>query len=167
MSKILLALIFCLVLFFSPTAVVRADGPVLLDRPFPKDQPLQSPTNIIIIGTVSWYGDDPKECLGCWTDLEGRFIMANGDLFDDSLSTIACSLVDSCSTIPLGTEVLIINLENGRRESAVVADTFGGYNDRIADLSKRLAECLGFLEEGVAFVMIEVIPETPVPNLVR
>ncbi len=166
-SKLLFALTFCLWLFFAATAVVRADGSVLLERPFsgrPYPAPLPATT---IVGIAGWYGNGPGECLGCLTD-QGRLIMANGDVLDDSMLTIACGMDGSCQSLPLGTLVRITNLENGRMTIAMVTDT-GGFKElnRIADCSKAVAERLGFLEEGLALVMIEVIPEAEisVPNL--
>lgn len=166
MRRKICALALCLCLVFSDTTVAKADGSsVLLESSFGNPP---TPSAPVITGLAGWYGEEPGECRGCLTDRAGRFLMANGNIFNDSLPTIACGTGGSCSIFPLGTLVRITNLENGRVMTARVTDT-GGFNDlgRVADCSKAVAERLGFLEEGLALVLIEVIvtPETPAPNL--
>lgn len=124
-----------------------------------------TPTPPVITGIAGWYGNSPRECRGCLTEGD-RFITANGEVFDDSLPTVACGLGDSCSIFPVGTTVRITNLDNGEETTAKVTDT-GGFAGlgRIADCSKAVAERLDFLDEGLALVRIEIIPATPAPNL--
>ena len=167
-SKKLCALALCLWLVFSATTVARADGSMLLVRPPLGNTFPTTPTVPTITGVAGWYGEGPRECLGCLTDQRGRYLMANGNVFDDSLPTIACGTAGSCSIIPLGTLVRITNLENGNTTIVRVTDT-GGFGElgRIIDCSKAVAGRLEFLEEGLALVQIEIVvsAETPTPNL--
>lgn len=84
-------------------------------------------------GKASWYGATPENCLGC----DENFIMANGQKLDDRIRTIAFN------ELPLGTRVLVKNVDNGLEEVVEVTDT-GGFNNygKIADLSKALKESL-------------------------
>ena len=165
-SKKLGALALCLWLVFSATTDARADGTsVLLESSLGDPYPIPPST---LVGLAGWYGEGPRECLGCLTDQRGRYLMASGGVFDDSLPTIACGTAGSCSIIPLGTLVRITNLENGKTTIVRVTDT-GGFGElgRIIDCSKAVAGRLEFLEEGLALVQIEIVvsAETPTPNL--
>lgn len=167
-KKLVEALAVCLCLFFFDTIIARADGSMLLVRPPLGNTFPTTPTVPTITGVAGWYGEEIGECRGCLTDRSGRFLMANGEVFDDSLPTIACGIGGSCSVLPLVTSVRITNLENGRTMTARVTDTGGFSNlDRVADCSKAVAERLGFLEEGLALVLIEVILEPQAPNLLH
>lgn len=84
-------------------------------------------------GKASWYGATPEACVGCDPD----FIMANGEKLDDRIRTIAFN------ELPLGTLVLVKNVDNGLEEVVEVTDT-GGFDGlgRIADLSLALKNSL-------------------------
>lgn len=87
-------------------------------------------------GRASYYSE--KGCLGC----SARLIMANGQRFDEADDTI------SFMRLPLGSQVLVTNLDNGISIKAIVTDR-GGFESlgRIADLSKGLAERIGLITD--------------------
>src|ERR1700719_5052047 len=90
------------------------------------------------IGMASWYGERHQ----------GR-TMANGKKFDFHQLTAASW------TLPLGTNIRVINLENGK--SVVVTISDRGPNQRlhrIVDLSKAAAEQLSYVDRGLTAVFI-------------
>ncbi|WP_217363016.1 septal ring lytic transglycosylase RlpA family protein [Roseicella sp. DB1501] len=91
------------------------------------------------LGKASYYGPE----------FAGR-TMANGRRFDPRSNTVAHR------TLPLGTKVLVRNLDNGRVTTATVEDRGPYIRGRIIDVSPLLAERLGMLREGV--VPVEVLP---------
>ena len=94
------------------------------------------------IGMASWYGDRHQ----------GRK-MANGQKFDFHQLTAASW------SLPLGTKIRVVNLENGK--SVVVTISDRGPNQRlhrILDLSKAAAEQLNYVDRGVTPVFFSVIP---------
>ena len=91
-------------------------------------------------GTASWYG----------SRFNGRHT-ASGERFDMYAMT-ACH-----PTLPFGSLVRVVNLENNR--SVVVRITDRGYlaNRRVVDLSYGAAEKLAMIQSGLASVKLEVI----------
>lgn len=114
------------------------------------------------IGTASYYSKDG--CLGC----NANQIMANGEKFQEGDFTLAMN------HLPLNTLVRVTNTDNDIRVVARVTDT-GCFNqkgrdmnakngvictnnlDRIADLSKALAEAIE-LKTDVSIIKIEQLP---------
>lgn len=102
-------------------------------------------------GVASFYG-------GCNSsvcdDFDGKQ-MANGKPFDMEKVSVAHR------TLPLGKEVLVTNIKNGKNIVAVVTDRGpyakknGKYSHAI-DLSRKAFEKIGSVEEGLASVRIEV-----------
>ena len=90
-----------------------------------------------IIGKASWYGD--KE----W----GR-LTASGEPFNPYLLTAAHR------TLPLGTQLEVVNLENMRRVVVTVNDRGPFIKGRVIDLSAAAAQELYMLEKGVQKVCI-------------
>ena len=90
-------------------------------------------TKHVWAGKASWYGATPEACVGC----DENFIMANGQKLDDRIRTIAFN------ELPLGSMVLVKNVDNGLEEVVEVTDT-GGFDGlgRIADLSLALKNSL-------------------------
>jgi hypothetical protein len=84
-------------------------------------------------GKASWYGATKETCLGC----DDNFIMANGKRLDDRIRTIAFN------ELPLGSMVIVKNVDSGLEEVVEVTDT-GGFDGlgRIADLSLALKNSL-------------------------
>ncbi|MFO1406360.1 MAG: septal ring lytic transglycosylase RlpA family protein [Steroidobacteraceae bacterium] len=91
-------------------------------------------------GRASWYGPG----------FHGRRT-ANGEVFDTNSLTMAHR------TLPFGTEVRVTNLVNGRSVVLRVNDRGPYVRGRIADLSHAAAQRLGFADEGVTRVRIDVI----------
>jgi rare lipoprotein A len=76
---------------------------------------------------------------------------ASGELFDPRAMTAAHR------TLPLGTRVRVTNLENGRQTVVRINDRGPYRNNRVIDLSRAAARKLGFVQDGIAHVRIEVL----------
>ena len=91
-------------------------------------------------GLASWYG----------RDFHGKR-MANGDRYNMYQVSVAHK------TLPLGTRVRVTNLDNGQSIVAEVTDRGPYVKGRIVDLSRKAAEMIGALHEGVVPVRLEVV----------
>ena len=91
-------------------------------------------------GRVSWYGPG----------FHGR-TTANGEIFDTHELTMAHR------SLPMGANVRVTNLENGRSVVLRVNDRGPYVRGRVADLSHAAAERLGFVEDGVVPARIELL----------
>ncbi len=91
-------------------------------------------------GLASWYGKD----------FNGR-PTASGEPFDMYAMTAAHR------TLPLGTIVMVTNLDNGRKAKVTINDRGPFVKGRIIDLSYGAAKRLHMVEDGVARVRIEVV----------
>jgi rare lipoprotein A len=60
-------------------------------------------------------------------------------------------------TLPLGTTVMVTNMENGKSLELKVNDRGPFVKERIIDLSYAAAKILGMWEKGTAYVKVEVI----------
>ena len=93
------------------------------------------------VGVASWYG----------IHHQGRK-MANGQKFD-------CNRLTAASwSLPLGTEIRVVNLENGK--SVVVTISDRGPNQRlhrILDLSRAAAEQLNYVDRGLTPVFFSPV----------
>lgn len=78
---------------------------------------------------------------------------ASGERFNQRKMTAAHR------SLPFGTRVRVTNLANGRSVVVKINDRgpFGRDRSRIIDLSKSAARKLGFLDDGVARVTVEVL----------
>ena len=92
------------------------------------------------IGEASWYG----------ADHQGR-PTSSGEPFDMHKRTAAHP------TLPLGTQLLVTNLRNGRSVKVRVNDRGPEKPGRIVDLSYAAAEVLGYLQAGLVPVRIQVL----------
>lgn len=90
---------------------------------------------------ASWYGPD----------FHGRK-MAGGKRFDMNDPTIVAH-----RTLPLGTRIRAINVENGRSIDAVVRDRGPFVRGRDFDFSKAAANKLGFKKRGLAQVRVQIL----------
>lgn len=92
------------------------------------------------VGIASWYGPDfhAKRT-------------ANGEKYNMH------SLTAAHRTLPLPSIVKITNLENGRSLVVRVNDRGPYARNRIIDVSKKVAQLLGFLEKGTAKVRVEIL----------
>lgn len=92
-----------------------------------------------LIGTASYYGK------GYW---QGRK-MANGQRFDYHKLTAACW------SLPLGTQVEVLNLRNGKTVTVTITDRGPAHHlHRVIDLSQAAAEQLDFIHDGTTHVVI-------------
>ena len=91
-------------------------------------------------GIASWYGND----------FHGR-PTSSGEIYD--MYQLTCAH----NTLPLGTTVMVTNLENGRSLELKVNDRGPFVKERIIDLSYAAAQILGIWEKGTAFVKVEAI----------
>jgi rare lipoprotein A len=105
-----------------------------------------SPKTFRQTGEASWYGPG----------FDGKRT-ASGERFNQNELTAAHR------TLPLGTEVTVTNLENGRQVVVAVNDRGPYAKGRVLDLSKGAARRLGMLEEGTAQVRIETASEQIAP----
>ena len=90
-------------------------------------------------GTASWYG---------WKYAGKR--TASGERFWPGKKVAAHR------TLPLGTKAVVTNLSNGRRVKVRIIDRGPVPEDRVLDLSKRMARKLRFKRKGLTEVRIEV-----------
>lgn len=90
------------------------------------------------VGKASWYGPG----------FHGKET-ANGEIFNQNKLTAAHR------TLPLGTEVEVTNLKNGKSVEVTVNDRGPYVGKRVIDLSRAAATELGMKEKGLATVKIE------------
>jgi rare lipoprotein A len=92
-------------------------------------------------GLASWYGGK----------FQGRRT-ASGEVFDTAKLTAAHQ------SLPFGTLVKVINLENGKTTVVRINDRGPFVSGRIIDLSRAAAAAIGMTGKGVTRVRIEVLP---------
>ena len=94
-------------------------------------------------GIASWYGPG----------FHGK-TTANGEIFDQNKISAAHR------TLPMPSIVKVTNLENGLVLNEVRINDRGPFaGNRIIDLSKKAAEELGFIKNGVAKVRVEILED--------
>ncbi len=103
-------------------------------------RPAPAATGFVQEGIASWYGPQ----------FQGKRT-ASGEIFDMHKLTAAHR------TLPLGTRVRVINLENGRSVIVRINDRGPFVKQRIIDLSYAAAKRLGFVHKGTAHVRLEVL----------
>ena len=91
-------------------------------------------------GVASWYGGE----------FHGR-PTSSGEVYD--MYQLTCAH----NTLPLGTVVMVTNLENGRTLELKVNDRGPFVKERILDVSYAAAQMLRMWEKGTALVKVEVI----------
>jgi rare lipoprotein A len=97
-------------------------------------------TKEVQYGVASWYGPD----------FHGK-PTSSGEVYD--MHQLTCAH----NTFPLGTVVMVTNLENGRSLELKVNDRGPFVKERIIDLSYAAAQILGMWEKGTALVKVEVV----------
>jgi len=95
-------------------------------------------------GIASWYGPG----------FHGK-ATASGEIYDQNEMTAAHQ------TLPLGTKVLVTNLENGSAAEVLVNDRGPFAKNRIIDLSYSAAQSINMVGPGTALVRIDVV-DSPV-----
>ena len=114
--------------------------------PAPKEEKLayakveKRETQGVQYGVASWYGPD----------FHGK-TTSSGEIYD--MYQLTCAH----NTLPLGTMVIVTNLENGKSLELKVNDRGPFAKDRIIDLSYAAASILGVYEKGTAWVKVETI----------
>ncbi len=96
-------------------------------------------------------GTQPETGRASWYDLDTP--TATGETIDDG------DLTAAHPTLPLGTHVLVENLDNGRSVVVRINDRGPFTQDRIIDVSKAAAAKLGMVAAGVATVRVSRIVE--------
>ena len=92
------------------------------------------------IGIASWYGPG----------FHGK-ATASGIVYDQNEFTAAHQ------TLPLGTRVLVTNLENGSTTEVTINDRGPFAKERIIDLSYVAAQAIGIIAPGTALVRLDVV----------
>jgi peptidoglycan lytic transglycosylase len=95
-------------------------------------------------GIASWYGPG----------FHGK-ATASGDIYNQN------DLTAAHQTLPLGTRVMVTNLENGRSTEVTINDRGPFAKNRIIDLSYSAAQSIDMVGPGTALVRIDVI-DSPV-----
>jgi rare lipoprotein A len=108
----------------------------------PLEQRFIPETKPAYVGNASWYGPG----------FTGRKT-ASGEIFDDTKFTAAHR------TLPLGSKAQVTHLDNGKSVKVEINDRGPYIQDRIIDLSRAAARVLGMVDEGVARVRVEPLPE--------
>lgn len=106
--------------------------------------PLKSVDSFEQFGLASWYGKE-----------EHGKLTASGEKFD------MYALTAAHKTLPLGSIVLVKNLENNKELVVRINDRGPFIKGRIIDLSYKGAQMLDFVEKGVVKVKIELLSESP------
>jgi rare lipoprotein A (peptidoglycan hydrolase) len=110
--------------------------------------PLAEP--VILEGTASYYSR--AGCLGC----NPLFVMANGQVLDDSALTMA---IGAHLSHLVGYQARVTNLANGKSVVVRITDTGGFYQDkygnRVADLTIGTKQAIG-MNGGLGKVRVEV-----------
>jgi rare lipoprotein A len=139
-----LAAALSLVALFTACATTRHEPmtapPAPPRRPPAAAVPLPREPRVVLTGIASWYGEAHH----------GK-MTASGERFDMYAMTAAHR------TLPLGTRVLVTNLDNGRAVEVRINDRGPTLTDRIIDLSYGAARALGRVSEGVFRVRVAVL----------
>jgi rare lipoprotein A len=106
--------------------------------------PVLPDTRLSQTGIASWYGPG----------FHGK-ATANGEIYDQQQLTAAHQ------TLPLGTRVMVTNLENGRVTEVIINDRGPFAKGRIIDLSYAAAQAIRMVGPGTAPVRLDVI-DSPV-----
>jgi rare lipoprotein A len=101
-------------------------------------------------GLASWYGPQSR-----------YHTTANGETFDEGVASAAHR------TLPLPCIVEVTNLDNGRKAALRVNDRGPFAKGRILDVSRRGAEELGFVGQGMARVKVRYIGPAPTARFVQ
>ena len=98
-------------------------------------------------GIGSWYGDE----------FAGK-LTANGEIFDPELVTAAHK------TLPMPSVVRVTNLDNGKSLVVRINDRGPFVAGRIIDLSREAARRIGYKDNGLARVRVQVLAEQSLPR---
>jgi 3D (Asp-Asp-Asp) domain-containing protein len=107
----------------------------------PLPSPRSAPPVVIRKVTASWYGE-----------AHDNRLTASGQRFEMQKNTLAHR------TLPLGTKVRLVNLQNGKSAEGIVNDRGPYIKGRDVDVSYLMAKELGFVKKGVMRLRMETIP---------
>lgn len=93
-------------------------------------------------GIGSWYGDE----------FAGQ-LTANGEIFDPDMVTAAHK------TLPMPSVVRVTNLDNGKSLVVRINDRGPFVAGRVIDLSREAARLIGYRDQGIARVRVQVLAE--------
>ena len=93
-------------------------------------------------GVGSWYGDE----------FAGK-LTANGEIFDPNKVSAAHK------TLPMPSVVRVTNLDNGKSLVVRINDRGPFVSGRIIDLSREAARLIGYKDEGIAKVRVQLLAE--------
>ncbi len=110
------------------------------EKPVQEDKIEFSDVNDVSIGYASWYG----------RELHGK-PTASGEVFDMNDYTAAHR------KYPMGSIVLVKNLENNKKQLVRINDRGPFVDGRVIDVSFAVARDLGFAEQGVVKVQVELV----------
>ncbi len=144
-KKFFLFILFLLLFLAAcgPRRVIYERRPPLPDKKeetLPPEKIEKRDTKGVQYGVASWYGPD----------FHGKQT-SSGEIYD--MYQLTCAH----NTLPLGTTVIVTNIENGRSIELKVNDRGPFVKERIIDLSYAAARILGIYEKGTAFVKVETI----------
>ena len=147
MWKVFLLVLFFLIAACGPRHVViekRMPPPekqeVKKERPVPETKIEKRESKEVQFGVASWYGGE----------FHGR-PTSSGEVYD--MYQLTCAH----NTLPLGTVVMVTNIENGRSLELKVNDRGPFVKERILDVSYAAAQMLGMWGKGTAPVKVEVV----------
>jgi rare lipoprotein A len=107
--------------------------------------------SLLAITSLVTYAQTQKGKASFYADKFEGHPTANGEKYKHSKLTAAHK------TLPFGTKVRVTNTGNQKTVDVVINDRGPYVDGRIIDLSKSAAEKLGFIQQGLADVSIEVI----------
>jgi len=110
------------------------------DKAIPETRIEKMESKGVQYGVASWYGGE----------FHGR-ATSSGEIYD--MYQLTCAH----NTLPLGTIVMVTNLENGRSLELKVNDRGPFVKERIIDVSYAAAQMLGMWTKGTAPVKVEVL----------
>ena len=100
----------------------------------------------------STQGNEMTGVCSYYARLHNGHITAGGEKFDSNAMTAAHR------QLPMGTELKVTNLANGKSGVAKVNDRGPFVKGRSLSVTRRAAEELGFIKQGVAKVTFEQVP---------
>jgi len=123
----------------APPPLISSVPPPAIKPPRQEQQPPRE-----LVARASWYGPG----------FDGHRT-ATGERFSSSKMTAAAK------DLPLGSRVVVTNLENGRSATVRINDCGPLRHGRKIDLSKSAARKLGLIHDGTARVKLRVIKKPP------
>lgn len=117
------------------------------NAPQPKPKP-EWQVSSVERGKASWYG------INC----NGGTHTASGERLRNHASTAAHK------TLPMGTKVRVVNLDNGKSEVVRITDRGPYKKGRIIDVTEGVAQRLGFFKRGIVKVKVEVLKKAEEPD---